>query len=184
MVWRSEFWSAGDFVSKSPRYKERLSTVVIVSGTEIVLGSRYKQLQALEKAKRRSSSAEPSATSRAAGTASRNGAKAVGLGARFQFSLMEILSIGPKVIVRVEEGIVSAPGMFTVTVVVTMAVAVLNSSQLLSRQRKTGIDKHGPSERCCKVCGKDVRHFQLSSAELLGSLAVGLKREKKIILDT
>lgn len=65
------------------RYRKRLSTVVAVLGTENVLGSRYKQLQALERAKRRSSSAEPSATSRAAGTASRNGARSVRYEARF-----------------------------------------------------------------------------------------------------
>lgn len=116
-------------------------------------------MQALEKAKRRSSSAEPSATSRAAGTASRNGTNTVGLGARFKFSLREIVSRGPKVIVRVEEGTVSAPGIFTVIVVVTKAVAVLNFSQLDSRQSTIGIDKHRPSEGCCQVCGKDVRHF-------------------------
>lgn len=111
--------------------------MVIDLGTEIVLGSRYKQLQALEKAKRRSSSAAPSATSRAAGTASRNGAKSVGYGARFRFSLTEVVSMGPKVIVRVEEGTVSADGILTVIVVVTRAVAVLNLSQLLFKPKKT-----------------------------------------------
>lgn len=92
-------------------------------------------MQALEKAKRTFSSAEPSATSRAAGTASRNGAKAVGFGARFRFSLLETVSTGLKVIVCVKEGTVSAPGMFTVIVFVTRAVAVLNFSQLLCKTK-------------------------------------------------
>lgn len=41
--------------------------------------------------------------------------------------------MGPKVIVRVEEGTVSADGMLTVIVVVTRAVAVLDFSKLLSK---------------------------------------------------
>lgn len=92
--------------------------------------------------------------------------------------------MGPKVIVRVEEGTVSARGMFTVIVVVTRAVAVLTFSQLPFKTKKIGIDKHGPSERCCQVCGKEVWHCQLTSAELLGILTVCFKREKEIILET
>lgn len=42
----------------------------------------------------------------------------------------------PKMIVRVEEGTVSADGMLTVIVVVTRAVAVLDSSQLLSKPKE------------------------------------------------
>lgn len=44
--------------------------------------------------------------------------------------------MGPKVIVRVEEGTVSADGMLTVIVVVTKAVAVLYFFQLLSKPKK------------------------------------------------
>ena len=44
--------------------------------------------------------------------------------------------MGPKMIVRVEEGTVSARGMFTVIVVVTRAVAVLTFSQLLFKTKK------------------------------------------------
>lgn len=44
--------------------------------------------------------------------------------------------MGPKVIVRVEEGTVSADGMLTVIVAVTRAVAVLDFSQLLSKPKK------------------------------------------------
>lgn len=93
-------------------------------------------MQALEKAKRRSSSAEPSATSRAAGTASYNGARSIVYGARFRFSLREVVSTGPKVIVSVEEVTVSADGMLTVIVDVTRTVAVLDFSQLLSKPEK------------------------------------------------
>lgn len=66
-----------------------------------------------------------------------NGVNAVGFGVRFHFSL-RIVSMGPKVIVRVEEGTVSARGMFTVIVVVTRAVAVLTFSQLLFKTKKNG----------------------------------------------
>ena len=44
--------------------------------------------------------------------------------------------MGPKVIVRVEEGTVSADGMLMVIVVVTRAVAVLNFSQFFFKQKK------------------------------------------------
>lgn len=44
--------------------------------------------------------------------------------------------MGPKVMVRVEEGTVSADGMLTVIVVVTRAVAVLNFSQFFFKQKK------------------------------------------------
>lgn len=57
-------------------------------------------------------------------------------GARFRFSLREVVSLGPKVIVRVEEGTVSADGMLTVRVLVTRAVAVLDFSQPLSKPEK------------------------------------------------
>ena len=91
--------------------------------------------------------------------------------------------MGPKVIVRVEEGTVSADGMLTVIVVVTRAVAVLDFSQLLSKPKNRffffffvfGRVKDRPSERCCQVRVIDVRHLQISSAEFLGSLTVGLK---------
>lgn len=90
--------------------------------------------------------------------------------------------MGPRVIVRVEEGTVSARGIFTGIVVVTRAVAVLTFLNSFSRQRKVGTDRQGPSERCCQVCGKDIWHCQLNSAELLGILTASLKREKEIIL--
>lgn len=96
--------------------------------------------------------------------------------------------MGPKVIVRVEEGTVSADGMLTVRVLVTRAVAVLDFSQLLSKpekkKQKFGRVKYIPSERCCQVRVKDVRHLQISSAEFLGSLTVVLEPYKEIILDT
>lgn len=109
----------------------------------------------------RSSSAEPSATSRATGTASRNGARSVEYGARFRFSLTEVVSIGPNVIICVEEGSVNADGMLTVIVVVIRAVAVLKFSQLLSKPKKKflGRVKDRPSKRCCQVRVIDVRHL-------------------------
>ncbi len=79
-------------------------------------------------------------------------------------------------------GTVSADGMLTVIVVVTRAVAVLDFSQLLPKPKNTfffssvfGRVKDRPSERCCQVRVIDVRHLQISSAEFLGSLTVGLK---------